>query len=58
MGRVTEYIYYLNNDLSKEFIKKHFSYLTITDKIEQKRRELFGKNREKRTSDSLTTEEK
>ena len=45
MGRVTELIEYLNNEDEK--IEKQFSYLTITDKIAQKRRELFQKNREK-----------
>ena len=56
MGRITELIAYLNS--KDETIEKQFSHLTITDKIAQKRYELFGKNREKRTSDSLTTEEK
>ena len=35
MGRITEYIAYLNS--KDETIDKSFSYLTITDKIAQKR---------------------
>ena len=40
MGRVTELIYYLNNELSKEITEKQFSHLTITDKIAQARYEI------------------
>ena len=42
MGRVTEYIAYLNS--KDEKIDKSFSYLTVTDKIAQKRFELLKKN--------------
>ena len=44
MGRVTEYIAYLNS--KDEKIDKSFSYLTITDKIAQKRHELIKKNKQ------------
>ena len=55
MGRVTELIVYLNS--KEENIEKRFTHLTISDKIAQKRQELFRKNREKTDTDSLTTEE-
>jgi hypothetical protein len=42
MGRITEYIAYLNS--KDETIDKSFSYLTISDKIAQKRFELLKKN--------------
>jgi len=45
MGRITEYIAYLNS--KDEKIDKSFSYLTISDKIAQKRFELLKKNRYK-----------
>ena len=45
MGRVTELIEYLNS--KEENIEKRFTHLTISDKIAQKRHELFRKNREK-----------
>lgn len=45
MGRVTEYIAYLNS--KDEKIDKSFTHLTITDKIAQKRFELLKKNRGK-----------
>jgi hypothetical protein len=45
MGRITEYIAYLNS--KDEKIDKSFSYLTVTDKIAQKRFELLKKNRDK-----------
>ena len=41
MGRVTEYIAYLNS--KDEKIEKQFTHLTITDKIAQKRHELIRK---------------
>ena len=44
MGRVTEYIAYLNS--KDEKIDKSFSYLTISDKIAQKRHELRKKNKQ------------
>ena len=44
MGRVTELIAYLNS--KDEKIDKSFSYLTITDKIAQKRHELIKKNKQ------------
>ena len=44
MGRITEYIAYLNS--KDETIDKSFSYLTITDKIAQKRHELIKKNKQ------------
>ena len=44
MGRVTEYIAYLNS--KDEKIDKSFSYLTISDKIAQKRHELIKKNKQ------------
>ena len=60
MGRVTELIEYLNSEYEDKELKKlekRFNYLTISDKIAQKRHELFRKNREKTDTDSLTTEE-
>ena len=54
MGRVTEYIAYLNS--KDEKIDKSFSYLTISDKIAQKRHELIRKNRQKQADVSLTAE--
>jgi len=45
MGRITEYIAYL--DSKDETIDKSFSYLTITDKIAQKRFELLKKKKNK-----------
>ena len=54
MGRVTELIAYLNSNDEK--IDKQFSHLTITDKIAQKRFELFRKNDKKENDDSLTAE--
>ena len=45
MGRITEYIAYLNS--KDEKIDKNFSYLTITDKIAQKRFELLNKKKDK-----------
>ena len=54
MGRITEYIAYLNS--KEEKIEKSFSYLTVTDKIAQKRFELFRKNDKKENDDSLTAE--
>jgi len=44
MGRITEYIAYLNS--KDETIDKRFSYLTVTDKIAQKRHELIKKNKQ------------
>ena len=44
MGRVTELIAYLNS--KDEKIDKSFSYLTISDKIAQKRHELIKKNKQ------------
>ena len=44
MGRITEYIAYLNS--KDETIDKSFSYLTVTDKIAQKRHELIKKNKQ------------
>ena len=49
MGRITEYIAYLNS--KDETIDKSFSYLTISDKIAQKRHELIGKNDKKENDD-------
>ena len=45
MGRITEYIAYLNS--KDETIDKSFSYLTVTDKIAQKRFELLNKKKDK-----------
>ena len=44
MGRITEYIAYLNS--KDEKIDKSFTHLTITDKIAQKRHELIKKNKQ------------
>ena len=44
MGRITEYIAYLNS--KDETIDKSFSYLTISDKIAQKRFELRKNNKQ------------
>ena len=44
MGRVTEFIAYLNS--KDEKIDKSFSYLSVTDKIAQKRHELNKKNKQ------------
>ena len=44
VGRVTELIYYLNNELSKEITEKHYSHLTVTDKIAQAKHELLKKS--------------
>ena len=54
MGRITELIAYLNS--KDETIEKQFSHLTITDKIAQKRYELFRKNNKKENDVSLTAE--
>ena len=45
MGRITEYIAYLNS--KDETIDKSFSYLTVTDKIAQERFELLKKKKDK-----------
>jgi|TARA_B100000959_G_C14729865_1_gene520475 hypothetical protein len=45
MGRITEYIAYLNS--KDETIDKSFSYLTVTDKIAQERFELLKKKKVK-----------
>ena len=54
MGRVTEYIAYLNS--KDEKIDKSFTHLTITDKIAQKRHELIRKKERKQADVSLTAE--
>ena len=56
VGRVTELIYYLNNELSKEITEKHYSHLTVTDKIAQARHELRCKTMRKQADVSLTAE--
>jgi len=45
MGRITEYIAYLNS--KDEKIDQNFSHLTVTDKIAQKRFELLKKKKDK-----------
>jgi len=45
MGRITEYIAYLNS--KDENIDKSFTHLTITDKIAQERFELLKKKKDK-----------
>ena len=52
MGRISEYIAYLNS--KDEKIDKSFSYLTITDKIAQKRFETHFKVFRKK--DSVTSD--
>ena len=55
MGRITEYIAYLNSE--KESIDKAFTHLTITDKIAQERNEIIArKNKEKTATHSLIAE--
>ena len=54
MGRITEYIAYLNS--KDEKIDKSFTHLTITDKIAQERFELIKKATKKQSDVSLTAE--
>ena len=54
MGRVTELLAYLNS--KDEKIDKSFTHLTITDKIAQKRYQLFKKTERKQADISLIVE--